>query len=76
MAVRAIVERALALRRWAMRHALEIEDWSRAVELGERIVIDAERILGPAHPDTLASRNSLAYAYESAGRIDAAITLF
>ena len=32
--------------------------------------------LGPHHPDTLASRNSLAGAYRDAGRLDKAITLY
>ena len=32
--------------------------------------------LGPHHPDTLASRNSLAGAYRAAGRLDEAITLY
>ena len=32
--------------------------------------------LGPDHPDTLASRNSLAGAYQDAGRLDKAITLY
>ena len=32
--------------------------------------------LGPDHPDTLASRNNLAVAYEDAGRLDEAITLY
>ena len=33
-------------------------------------------VLGPDHPDTLTSRNNLAYAYKSAGRLDEAITLY
>ena len=32
--------------------------------------------LGPDHPDTLASRNSLAGSYRDAGRLDKAITLY
>ena len=41
------------------------------------VAVDAlEGLLGPDHPDTLASRNNLAYAYESAGRLEEAITLF
>ena len=32
--------------------------------------------LGPDHPDTLASRNSLADTYRDAGRLDKAITLY
>jgi Tetratricopeptide repeat len=33
-------------------------------------------VLGPDHPDTLASRNNLAGAYESAGRVEQAIPLY
>ena len=33
-------------------------------------------LLGPDHPNTLASRNNLAGAYESAGRLTEAITLY
>ncbi|MCP3879631.1 MAG: ATP-binding protein, partial [Sulfitobacter sp.] len=36
---------------------------------------DLERRLGSDHPNTLTSRNNLAYAYESAGRVNDAITL-
>ena len=34
------------------------------------------RVLGPDHPGTLASRNNLALAYESAGRLDETIGLY
>ena len=34
------------------------------------------KILGDDHPQTLTSRNNLAYAYYSAGRLDEAITLY
>ena len=33
------------------------------------------RILGPHHPDTLTTRNNLAVAYQTADRLDEAITL-
>ena len=36
--------------------------------IGERLVADQERVLGPDHPDTLAARNNLALAYRAAGR--------
>ena len=39
-------------------------------------VTQACEALGPDHPDTLASRNSLAGAYRDAGRLDKAITLY
>ena len=41
------------------------------------VAVDAlEGLLGPDHPDTLASRSNLAGAYESAGRLTEAITLY
>ncbi|WP_152905045.1 tetratricopeptide repeat protein, partial [Xylanimonas cellulosilytica] len=41
------------------------------------VAVDAlEGLLGPDHPDTLASCNNLAGAYESAGRLTEAITLY
>jgi hypothetical protein len=43
--------------------------------LYERNLADSERLLGPDHPDTLASRNNLAMAYEDAGRVAEAIPL-
>jgi hypothetical protein len=33
-------------------------------------------VLGPDHPDTLASRNNLAYAYQSAGDVGRAIPIY
>ena len=41
-----------------------------------RTLADSERVLGADHPDTLASRNNLAAAYRSAGRLDQAIDLY
>ena len=43
--------------------------------IGERLLADQERLLGPDHPDTLNSRNSLAIAYRAAGRTAEAISL-
>ena len=43
--------------------------------IGERLVADQERVLGPDHPDTLTARNNLAIAYRGAGRPDEAISL-
>ena len=39
-------------------------------------VTHLSKILGPDHPDAFASRNNLAGAYESAGRLDEAIPLY
>ena len=48
----------------------------QAVTYWEEFVSTALRILGPDHPDTLASRNNLAGTYQTAGRPAAAIELF
>jgi len=37
-------------------------DLAKAIPLYEQTLTDRERILGPNHPDTLASRNNLAGA--------------
>jgi len=58
--------------------------FSHASDLGlpyEALTLDVavdtlEGLLGPDHPDTLTSRNNLASAYESAGRLEEAITLY
>ena len=43
--------------------------------IGERLLAASERVLGPDHLSTLASRNNLAIAYRAAGRRDEAISL-
>jgi tetratricopeptide (TPR) repeat protein len=48
---------------------------AQVIVIGERLVAASERVLGPDHPDTLASRNNLANAYRDAGRLDEAIGL-
>jgi hypothetical protein len=48
---------------------------AQAVLFGQRLLADQERVLGPDHPDTLASRNNLANAYRDAGRTGEAISL-
>ncbi|WP_311136985.1 SAV_2336 N-terminal domain-related protein, partial [Streptomyces griseomycini] len=53
--------------------ALEGPTDDRAIVQGKT---DAERLLGDDHPDTLASRNNLAGAYESAGDLTRAIPLY
>jgi tetratricopeptide (TPR) repeat protein len=40
------------------------------------IILAAERVLGPDHPDTLTSRNNLAGAYEAVGDLTRAIALY
>ena len=48
----------------------------QAIAFGEPLTEYAERVQGSDHPDTLASRNNLAYAYLLVGRIDEAIALY
>ena len=67
----------LRLRFFALYHLIELGDSApQAVAVGEPLTADLERMLGPDHPDTLNSRNSLAAAYQSAGRPAEAIPLF
>jgi RNA polymerase sigma factor (sigma-70 family) len=67
----------LRLRFVAFYHILELGDSTPlAIALGEPLAEDLGRLLGPDHPDTLSSRNSLAAAYLAAGRVDEAIPLF
>ena len=47
----------------------------QAIILFEQTLADSERILGPDHPGTLASRNNLASAYRSADRLEQATDL-
>ena len=68
--------RQLRARSWAVRQLRASADLSRAIAAGIRTLADAERVLGADHPDTLTSRNNLAYAYQAAGRVDQAIPLF
>jgi tetratricopeptide (TPR) repeat protein len=49
---------------------------SEAIPLYQQTLADAERVLGPDHPDTLAARSNLAGAYRQAGRISEAIPLY
>ncbi|MBT2369281.1 tetratricopeptide repeat protein, partial [Streptomyces sp. ISL-10] len=39
-----------------------------ALGLGERVLADRERLLGPDHPATLTARANLAVSYRSVGR--------
>ena len=66
----------LQLRRWTLRCLNDLGDsFAQAIEYGPDLVADCERVLGETHPNTLASRNNLALAYRSAGRLDEAIPL-
>ncbi len=71
-----LAERLLQLRNWAVRQLTLAADLVRAIDIGLKTLTDCERVLGPDHPDTLTSRNNLAYAYESAGDLGRAIPLY
>jgi hypothetical protein len=60
----------------ALHHLVELGDnMPYAIALGEPLITDLDRALGPDHPDTLKARNTLAVAYHAAGRIANAIPL-
>jgi RNA polymerase sigma factor (sigma-70 family) len=67
----------LRLRFFALYYLVELGDSTlQAIAVGEPLTADLERLLGPDHPETLNARNSLAAAYEAAGRVAEAIALF
>jgi tetratricopeptide (TPR) repeat protein len=64
------------LKLWAVSLLNRLGDsTTQAIQIGELLVPDQERLQGPDHPDTLSARNNLAVAYRDAGRADEAITL-
>ncbi|MET0966019.1 MAG: tetratricopeptide repeat protein [Nakamurella sp.] len=70
-----VVTELLQQRLWAVRQLTAAADLQRAIDLGETVMRDCNRILGTDHLDTLTSRNDLALAYDEAGRIEQAIPL-
>ncbi len=70
-----LAEALLRLRGWALYHMNAAGQARQAIVLGEPLVADLERVLGPDDPSTLAARNNLANAYQAAGRADEAIAL-
>ncbi len=68
--------RMLSLKACAVYLLNELRDSpSVAVSLGEDVASARERLLGPEHSETLASRGNLARAYQAAGRTADAIAL-
>jgi hypothetical protein len=59
-----------------MRAAESRYDLRAAIEWGTRVLSSVAECRGPDHPETLKSRNNLAGAYESAGRLGDAIPLY
>ena len=71
-----LTQAVLRLRGWAVWFLNDLGDSAaQAIAVGEPLLADYERVLGPDHPDTLASRNNLAAAYRAAGRFAEAIGL-
>jgi tetratricopeptide (TPR) repeat protein len=67
----------LSLRFWILHHFNQLGDSApQAIVAGEPLVADFEHVLGPDHPDTVTARNSLAAAYQAAGRTAEAIPLY
>jgi len=68
--------RVMDLRHWALAFLNELGDSAaQAIAVGEPLLAARERTLGPDHPDTLESRNSIGLAYHYARRTSEAITL-
>ena len=59
----------------ALQYAAELGDPQAALSLSDAVNL-LDETLGSDHPDTLASRNNLASAYQDAGRLEQAIPLF
>lgn len=73
----ALAKDLLLRRGWALWCLNNLADSApQAVDLGEPLVADLERLLGESHPDTLHSQNNLADTYRAVGRLGEAIPLF
>ncbi len=73
----ALTETLLRLRGWAIGCLNDLGDsFAQAIEYGQSLVADSERVLGETHPGTLSSRSHLAAAYRAAGRLEEAIPLY
>jgi tetratricopeptide (TPR) repeat protein len=66
----------LTARRASLVHLTRVADLTRAINHGTQTVTDHEQLLGADHPDTLISRNHLAFAYRKAGDLGRAIPLY
>jgi tetratricopeptide (TPR) repeat protein len=70
------VEPASNLPDWLGVYEQAVGNVRLAIDRGEQLVADRERVLVPDHPFTLTSRNNLAHAYRSVGDLGRAIPLF
>lgn len=67
----------LDLRGMALQRLVDLGDsTAQAIDVGQSLLHDQERLLGKSHPDTLRTGNNLAVAYRSAGQLDKAIPLY
>ncbi|HEY9414549.1 MAG TPA: tetratricopeptide repeat protein [Pseudonocardia sp.] len=55
---------------------LALEPSCRNIALGERILLDCDKVLGFEHPDTVAVATGLADAHQAAGRSEKANLLY
>jgi tetratricopeptide (TPR) repeat protein len=58
-----LATRLLRARSWTVRHLIATADFSRAINIGEEVLADHQRVLSNDHPDTTTSRDNLAHAY-------------
>jgi tetratricopeptide (TPR) repeat protein len=66
----------LRLRSWALYYQAVLGDGGpQAISAGEAVAADSARMLGPDHPDTLASVSNLAIACQEVGRKAEAVRL-
>ena len=64
------------LRSLALNHLVELGDtMPHAIAIGEPLIADLDRLLGPDDPDTVRARNDLARAYRETGRVADAVPL-
>ena len=64
------------LRSLGLHHLVELGDtMPHAIAIGEPLIADLDRLLGPEHPDTVRARSDLARAYHQTGRVADAVPL-
>jgi tetratricopeptide (TPR) repeat protein len=64
------------LRSLVLNHLVELGDaMPHAIAIGEPLIGDLDRLLGPDDPDTMRARNDLARAYRETGRVADAVPL-
>ena len=64
------------LRSLGLHHLVELGDtMPHAIAIGEPLIADIDRLLGPEHPDTVRARSDLARAYHHTGRVADAVPL-